>query len=182
MKTWKKALLAIGVGSGVLIGPALADDAKIQLMFVQTSAGIAADPAAGTLRLINVSPQTLYFSDRPVRVAGHLTMDGYLEEWKTGKDNFGEDPPNATLSIFQPGQETNTLVVVELLDPQVEGNDLVYHYKLIEGEMPEGDGMAALFIDWIGPGGGVGAGFRGVGVGRRGPGVAGWAGVAVHSD
>lgn len=41
--------------------------------------------------------------------------------------------------------------------------------------------MAALFIDRIGPGGGVGAGYHGVGVGERGPGAAGWAGVAARN-
>jgi hypothetical protein len=68
------------------------------------------------------------------------------------------------------------------MSPSVEGADIIYDYKLIEGTMPETSGMAALFIDWIGPGGGVGRGFHGVGVGARGPGVAGWAGVAVRSE
>jgi hypothetical protein len=36
--------------------------------------------------------------------------------------------------------------------------------------MPKAGGAAALFIDWIGVGGGVGVGFHGVGVGFRGPG------------
>lgn len=36
--------------------------------------------------------------------------------------------------------------------------------------MPRGGGATALFIDWIGVGGGVGPGFHGVGVGYRGVG------------
>jgi hypothetical protein len=47
----------------------------------------------------------------------------------------------------------------------------VYRYKLIQGKVPSTGGAAALFIDWIGPGGGVGRGFHGVGVGGRGVGV-----------
>lgn len=113
---------------------------------------------------------TLYFSDRPVRIAGHMAMPAYLDEWTAGAgpDNFGADPPNATLSVLEPGKPQNTLVVVEISHPVVDGNDLVYAYKLIEGEMPESGGATALFIDWIGVGGGVGPGFHGVGVGRRG--------------
>ena len=42
-------------------------------MFVHTADGMSADAAAGTLRLINVSQQTLYFSDRPERIAGPTT-------------------------------------------------------------------------------------------------------------
>jgi hypothetical protein len=57
--------------------------------------------------------------------------------------------------------------VVEISHPVIEGNDLIYHYKLIEGTMPKAGGATALFIDWIDVGGGVGAGFHGVGAGAR---------------
>ena len=81
-------------------GAAQADDQpELQLMFVQTAAGIEVDTAAQTLRLKDVVPQALYFFDRPERVAGHVTMAGYLDEWTKGENNFGEDPPNATLSV-----------------------------------------------------------------------------------
>lgn len=143
---------------------------KIQLMFVQTADDLRADDK--TLRLINVGRQTLYFSDRPVRLAGHVSMPAYLDEWKAGAgpDNFANDPPNATLSVYEGGKAENTLAVVEISHPVVEGKDLVYHYRLIEGAMPKAGGATALFIDWIGPGGGVGPGFHGVGVGARGVG------------
>jgi len=143
---------------------------KVQLMFVQTADQLKADDK--TLRLVNVGQQTLYFSDRPVRVAGHLTMPAYLDEWKAseGPDNFSNDPPNATLSVYQPGRADNTLTVVEISHPVIEGKDMVYRYKLIEGKMPKTGGATAVFIDWIGVGGGVGPGFHGVGVGARGVG------------
>ena len=60
-----------------------ADKSKIQLMFVQTADDFKADD--NTLRLINMGQQTLYFSDRPVRIAGHLTMPAYMDEWKAGR-------------------------------------------------------------------------------------------------
>jgi hypothetical protein len=146
------------------------EQAKAQLMFVQTADDLKAD--GKTLRLVNVGQQTLYFSDRPVRIAGHMTMPAYLDEWKAGAgpDNFANDPPNATLSVYEPGSKENALAVVEISHPAVEGKDLVYNYKLIEGTMPKAGGATALFIDWIGVGGGVGPGFHGVGVGARGVG------------
>lgn len=158
------------------------DNSDLQLMFVHTAAGIEVDAAAQVLRLKDVVPQVLYFSDRPERVAGHVAMAGYLEEWTKGENNFGEDPPNATLSVYEPGQTDNSTVVIEITQPEVDGNDITYHYNLLNGTMPTAGENAALFIDWIGPGGGVGAGFHGVGVGARGPGVAGWAGVAVAAN
>jgi hypothetical protein len=154
-----------------LLSPAHAADEKVQLMFVQSAESLKADDK--TLRLVNVSPQTIWFTDRPVRKAGHVTMANYMKEWTAaaGKDNFSKDPPNATLSVYEAGDAQNTLTVVEIFDPVVQGKDLVYRYKLIEGKVPTNGGATSLFIDWIGPGGGVGAGFHGVGVGGRGVGV-----------
>ena len=144
-----------------------------QYMFVQIADDVKVDAAAKTFRLVNVNQQTLYFSDRPVRIAGHIKMDAYLKEWtaKAGKDNFGQDPPNAVLSVYEQGQPDNTTAVVEITQPKIDGSDLVYSYKLIEGSLPAGGGATSLFIDWIGVGGGVGPGFHGVGVGLRGPGL-----------
>jgi hypothetical protein len=51
---------------------------KVQLMFVQTSEDLKVNSEDKTLRLVNVNPQTLYFSDRPKRVAGNLTMPAYF--------------------------------------------------------------------------------------------------------
>ena len=144
-----------------------------QLMFVHSAEDLKVDRAAGTFRLVKVSQQTLYFSDRPQRIAGHLTMADYLKEWTSaaGKDNFRADPPNAALSVYEPGQANNTLVVVKITNPVVDGVDLIYSYKIIQGTMPASGGATSLFIDWIGVGGGVGRGYRGVGVGARGPGA-----------
>jgi hypothetical protein len=163
-------VLAAALPLGALLNPVSAAEDKVQLMFVQSADSLKAD--GKTLRLVNVSPQTIYFSDRPVRVAGHITLPAYLEEWTAaaGPNNFSKDPPNATLSVYEPGQAANTLTVIEISKPVVEGKDLVYSYKLIEGKMPTAGGPTSLFIDWIGPGGGVGVGFHGVGVGRRGVG------------
>ena len=150
-----------------------AEKEKIQLMFVQTAEDLKADDK--TLRLVKVGQQTLYFSDRPVRMAGHLSMPAYMDEWKAGAgpDNFANDPPNATLSVYEGGKAENTLAVVEISHPVIEASDLVYRYKLIEGTMPKSGGATALFIDWIGVGGGVGPGFHGVGAGTRGVGLYG---------
>ena len=148
-----------------------ANEPKAQLMFVQTAEDFKAD--GKTLRLVNFAQQTLYFSDRPVRIAGHMTTTAYMSEWKAaaGPDNFAKDPPNATLSVYEPGSKENKLVVVEISHPVIEGKDLIYNYKLIEGTMPKTGGTTALFIDSLGVGGGVGPGFHGVGAGGRGVGV-----------
>lgn len=140
-------------------------DEEIQLLYVQTSENIIVDSEAKTFRLVNVNMQTLYFSDRPERIAGHIKMDKYLESWTSdgGKNNFNQDPPNASLSVYEPGQAENSVVVVEISYPVIEGNDLIYKYNLIDGKMPVTGGSTSLFIDVIGN--------RGIGLGHRGPGI-----------
>jgi hypothetical protein len=174
MKSRREVLTAASLAAAAMASlPTLtvAADTQMQLMFVQSADSLKADDK--TLRLVNVSQQAIWFSDRPVRKAGHLGLKDYMKEWTAaaGPNNFSKDPPNATLSVQQPGKDDNTLIVVEISEPKIQGKDLVYTYKLIEGQMPKSGAAPSLFIDWIGVGGGVGPGFHGVGVGRRGVGV-----------
>jgi hypothetical protein len=166
-------LIAAAMLSTAASQTAPAGTSKTQLMFVQSAEDLKVDPAASTFRLVKVNQQTLYFSDRPERIAGHMKMDQYLAEWAKaeGPDNFTADPPNAILSVYEPGKEDNTVVVVKISHPVVDGSDIVYSYKIIKGQIPSKGGATALFIDSIGVGGGVGAGYHGVGVGGRGAGA-----------
>lgn len=173
MKSRREVLIAASLAAAAMASlstQAVAADTQMQLMFVQSADSLKADDK--TLRLVNVSRQAIWFSDRPVRKAGHLGLTEYMKEWTAaaGPNNFSNDPPNAALSVYQPGKGENTLTVVEISEPKVDGKDLVYAYKLIEGQMPKAGAAPSLFIDWIGVGGGVGPGFHGVGVGRRGVG------------
>jgi hypothetical protein len=122
-----------------------------QLLFVQNAAGVEVGPGGKTLTLKGVSPTTLFFSDRPVRIAGHYRTDEYLQFWKAGPDSFLKDPPNATLSVFEKGKDELADVVVTLRNPRVSGNDLTYDITVISGTLPRpGMGPASLFIDIIG--------------------------------
>ena len=172
--TLAAAMVALAV-PGLLFGfegSVSAKEPQPMLMFVQIANDVRVDAAGQTLRLVNVGQQTIYFADRPERIAGHIKMADFLAEWtsKAGTNNFGSDPPNATLSVFEPGKANDTLAVVKISNPKVEGPDLVYNYKLIEGSLPATGGATSLFIDWIVRGGGVGFGYYGVGVGYRRPG------------
>jgi hypothetical protein len=122
-----------------------------QLLFVQNAAGAEIGAGGKTLTLKSFSPTTLFFSDRPVRIAGHYRTDEYLQFWKAGPDSFLKDPPNATLSVFQKGKDELSDVVVTLRNPRVSGNDLTYDISVISGTLPPaGAGPASLFIDIIG--------------------------------
>jgi hypothetical protein len=105
--------------------------------------------ADGKLILKGIRPTVLFFTDRPERIAGHMTNERYLRLWKEdGKDSFLADPPNATVSVF--ADDKGADLVVTLRDPQFDGGDLTYDIKAIQGKLPEKGGPGAVFIDIIG--------------------------------
>jgi hypothetical protein len=121
----------------------------IPVLFVQNAEAVVF--GQGTLTLKGVSPMTVFFADRPVRIAGHFnTKDEYVPLWDEGKDSFLKDPPNATVSIYEKGQEQLTDVVVKLTKPRLAGRDLTYDIKVIEGKAPQKGGACSVFIDIIG--------------------------------
>jgi hypothetical protein len=121
-----------------------------QLLFVQNAHGFEVAADGRTLTLKSLSPTTLFFSDRPVRIAGHYLTGEYLQFWKAGPDSFLKDPPNATLSVFEKGKDELTDIVVTLRNPRINGNDISYDITLISGTLPRSSGPASLFIDIIG--------------------------------
>ena len=68
-------------------------------MFARTASrlGINLD---GRVILHGVSATTLWFSDRPYRLAGHTPTNEFVSQWDQGSDNVAENPPNALLSMF----------------------------------------------------------------------------------
>ena len=117
-------------------------------LFVQTSGGMAYSADQNRLTLDHVSPVTLFFTDRPERIAGNMSTSAFVPFWSEGSDSFLSDPPNADLSILEDG--TLHQVVVELHDPVLEGDQLHYTVEILSGDMPELADNASLFIDIIG--------------------------------
>jgi hypothetical protein len=131
-----------------------ADAKEPEYLFVQTArSGTVKD---GMLTLKQVSEQTLFFTDRPNRMAGHISTVHFLDNWATGKDSFKNDPPNATLSILD--GKTMTNIVLELTNPVLTGHTVQYNINILEGTPIETFGAASLFFDLVMTGGGTGAG------------------------
>jgi hypothetical protein len=102
----------------------------------------------GKLTLEDLAPTTLFFSDRPDRVTGHIPTEEFVQSWDQGKNSFAADPPNAVLSIFHPDEVTD--VVVVLREPRAVAGKIAYQVEILDGEMPTKGGPSALFIDVIG--------------------------------
>jgi hypothetical protein len=117
-------------------------------MFVQTAAGIASDGT--TLTLEGVTPATLYFSDRPQRIVGHMTTADFVELWGEGENSFESDPPNAVLAFVAPGNDVPDDAVIVIRKPSLANGDLSYVSEVLEGAVPATAGPVTLFIDPFG--------------------------------
>jgi hypothetical protein len=112
-------------------------------LFVQTFTSGTYD--GKVLRLKLERPKTLYFADRPQRIAGDVPVDRFLSSWDQGADSFAANPPNASLAYTAGGKPQ--AAVVELSAPKLEGADLSYQVRLLSGTIPASFDDASLFID-----------------------------------
>ncbi|MGE0038632.1 MAG: hypothetical protein AB7S93_23695 [Xanthobacteraceae bacterium] len=121
---------------------------QADFLFVQSAKGLAFDKSSNKLTLTGVSPVTIFFTDRPERIAGNMKTAAFIPFWSEGKDSFKSNPPNADVSILE-GKELRQ-VVVELMDPVLSGDNLSYTVKVLQGEMPATGSDVSVFIDIIG--------------------------------
>jgi hypothetical protein len=119
----------------------------VEYMFALTGShfGVNLD---GRITLHGVSATTLFFSDRPYRLTGHIPTEDFVSQWGLGDDNFAEDPPNALLSIFE--EDAVNDVVVILTEPKLSNGDLSFAVEVTDGDLMGSDGPVSLFIDMIG--------------------------------
>jgi hypothetical protein len=126
--------------------PSTAKSQIVPSLIVMNSRG--ANLQGQTLTLTGISPSSIVFADRRVRAAGHDLTVHRLEEW-AGNDSFGRDPPNATVSVLNKNGSTEDIVVV-LKSPKMDGDKLTFDVQVLEGDLADADGPAAIFIDIIG--------------------------------
>jgi len=119
-----------------------------QSMFVQTARGITSD--GRTLTLNEVTPSTLYFSDRPKRIVGHMATSDFIDLWGEGENSFEADPPNAVLAFLEPGDDVPEDAVVVIRAPRLQDGQLSYSIETLEGSVPTHAGPVTLFIDPFG--------------------------------
>ena len=132
------------------------DGGAPQFLFVQSA-------DSGSLQngklMLNGAGSTIYFSDRPNRIGGHIPTKKFVENWNKGSDTFKADPPNGVLSIFTAEGVQNA--AVELTQPEWQGNTLSYSVRVLGGQIPPTFQEASLFIDSSNAGWGVAGGLLG---------------------
>jgi hypothetical protein len=140
------AFLVLSIVAGSASAAKTGDELVKELVLLYVQSADAGSFDGQRLTLDGVG-STLFFSDRPARVSGHIDTAKFLGAWGTdaGADGFASDPPNATLSILGAGEPQNA--VVELSDPKRDGKQISYAVKVLDGKIPGSFGEASLFID-----------------------------------
>ena len=107
MITRRKFIAAAVAAPVVPLRSAMAQGVKEQsakqadFLFVQTAKSMSFDKSTNKLTLEGVSSTTLFFTDRPERIAGNMKTTSFIPFWSTGKDSFLKDPPNADISTVE---------------------------------------------------------------------------------
>ena len=132
-------------------------------LFVQVADSGSLVPKAGAagqyvLTLSGIAPQTVYFSDRPLRNAGHVTTASFLKALGFSDQN----PPNAAVEVDSAAEGEDT-IVVELRHPVYDAakatlqydvtilpdakGGLAYYDKRRDMKLPRTFASVSLFID-----------------------------------
>jgi len=128
---------------GLVFAEHVIDDSK-NTGYLYVISGTSGSLEGDTLTLNGV-PNVVYFSDRPNRIAGHLSLSNFIEMWDKGVDSFKADPPNATLSVLKKEGAKN--VVVELMSAEQKSGSVVFKVAVLVGKVPGSFGPYAIFID-----------------------------------
>jgi len=149
-RTFIAAALAVpAMPLGSVMAQAVKEETKqADFLFVQTAKGMTFDKSTNKLTLEGISSTTLFFSDRPERIAGNMKTTAFVPFWSKGKDSFLSDPPNADISIVE-GDKLRQVVTV-LQAPELKGDTLTYTVKVLQGDMPAKGADVSVFIDIIG--------------------------------
>jgi len=129
---------------GLVFAEHVIDDSKnTSYLFVISGTSGSLDGDTSTL---NGVPNVVYFSDRPVRIAGHLSVPEFIKMWSKGSGSFKADPPNAVLSVFKKEGAEN--IVAELKGVQQKNGSIVFKVDTLAGRKAiESFGIAAVYID-----------------------------------
>ncbi len=94
-------------------------------------------------------PAVVYFSDRPERIAGHMTLQDFVGIWKYEPSGLMKTPPTATLSVIGLADAGN--VEMKLSDPIAKDKDtLSFKVQFLKSKTPQSFGKSSLFIDEVG--------------------------------
>jgi len=139
--------LMLALIPGLVFAEPVIDDSKsTSYLFVINGTSSSLDE--NTLALNGV-PSVIYFTDRPARKVGYMSLSNFLDMWDKNIGNFKADPPNAALSILKKDEAKE--VVVELKSAEQKNGTLLFKVRVLEGNAAGSFETSTLFIDSFGP-------------------------------
>ena len=129
--------------SGLVFAEHVIDDSK-EPSYLFVISGTSGSLDGDTLTLNGV-PNVIYFTDRPARKAGHISLSDFVEMWNKGNDSFKADPPNATLSVLTKDGANN--VVLEIMSVEQKSGSVVFKVAGLYGPSYGDLKKSTLFID-----------------------------------
>lgn len=157
-------LLSVTIGYAQEMSTNKPEDTKVPFMFVQTAENgtFSAIPGKDSYKLVlkGVTPQTVYFSDRPERIAGSVNNRDFLSAIGFGKLN----PPNAAIVLTEPKSKDSDVIVVTLENPvynestktltyeakplkDIKGTKLAFWGNKSDKQLPSTFSKVSIFID-----------------------------------
>ena len=142
---WIFCLIALLVPLSASAVGATDDSETVPSLF--TLAGMSGTLKGDELTLNGV-PLVVYFTDRPMRKAGSISLKRFTKMWDRGENSFKEDPPSAELAVYEKSGDKHVVLILE--KPKVNGNKITFKVKAIEGDVPDSFGHATIFMDSLG--------------------------------
>ncbi len=127
---------------------------KLELLFVMQAdhATITKTSDGFKLTLNDVNGKTLYFSNRPLRKAGSLSTERFMNNWIRPSSSFQQVPPNAAIIFDEMPIDKDAITrakALKLEDP-IKNSDHSWSFKVsgISGKLTPGSyTKISLFID-----------------------------------
>ena len=158
--TTLKTVPAVTTPATPLPAPSTGVNQSVSLLFVQEAPSATLVPAGNgtyTLTMSNLIPYTIYFSDRPERIAGFSTMEDFISGFNWAVS------PNAAITRVGAAASEDTMIV-ELSNPRYNAalHEMTYTVTVIgnyqgdklkelaqkaDPKLPAELGRVSLFID-----------------------------------
>ena len=123
------------LGTALLLASTVSMAATDNYLFLQTASQgnlVKNKDNSYTLTLEHSPKYVDYFTDRPERKAGMVTLEQFVQLWKSKaiKNNFSEVPPNAAIAVKPVGGVPEHFIA-EVTKPTYSNNTLSYKLKII---------------------------------------------------
>lgn len=135
-------VIAVSIATPAVQTPAETKE-KLLIVLEANNATIIKSKKNSSLILYNLNPKTLYFTDRPVRKAGFMITEKFLNTWLSPGSTLRNNPPNASIVFYSAKQTPNNLlkaIAVELKNPiPVRPQMWKFQLKDLEGKLAAGN-------------------------------------------